>query len=184
MLTISVLCKASMLLMAASHNMSAAAFSVPQPAEGVIRRCSSTTCRGIRHQPLSTAPSSPQTDHDNDFCSPYSAEMSSSRRSALGTFAVVLSGILSAVPCKKAIAEEDATPMSDDDKAKAEARERMAQRIAESKKNYRKPTDLVKERKDTTDYSCVAQTGSPCPEGLVPREIQRGIVQALDGVAK
>ena len=56
--------------------------------------------------------------------------------------------------------------------------------VHESKKNYRKPTDLVKERKDTTDYSCVAQTGSPCPEGLVPREIQKGIVEALDGVVK
>ena len=97
----------------------------------------------------------------------------------------LLSGVvLPPVPRRNAIAEDTAPAMSDEDKAKADARERMAQRIAESKKNYRKPTDLVKERKDTTDYSCVAQTGSPCPEGLVPREIQKGIVEALDGVVK
>jgi len=50
-------------------------------------------------------------------------------------------------------------------KAAAEAaKERMRQKIAESKKNYRKTSDLVKERKETTDYSCVAETGSPCLE--------------------
>ena len=49
-----------------------------------------------------------------------------------------------------------------DEAAAAEARERMKRRIEESKKNYRKPTDLVKQRKETTDYSCVAETGSPC----------------------
>jgi hypothetical protein len=65
--------------------------------------------------------------------------------------------------------------------AKAEAaKERMRQRIAASKTNYRKPTDLVKERKDTTDYSCVLETGSPCPEGLVPRAVQREIVGVLE----
>ena len=105
-----------------------------------------------------------------------------SRRSIL---AGLLSGVvLPPVPRRNAIADDAAPPMSDEDRAKAAARERMAQRIAESKKNYRKPTDLVKERKDTTDYSCVAQTGSPCPEGLVPREIQKGIVEALDSVVK
>eukprot|EP00558_Chaetoceros_sp_UNC1202_P012095 CAMPEP_0197235016 /NCGR_PEP_ID=MMETSP1429-20130617/2571_1 /TAXON_ID=49237 /ORGANISM="Chaetoceros sp., Strain UNC1202" /LENGTH=89 /DNA_ID=CAMNT_0042693527 /DNA_START=447 /DNA_END=716 /DNA_ORIENTATION=+ len=65
--------------------------------------------------------------------------------------------------------------------AKAEAaKERMRQRIAQSKTNYRKPTDLVKERKLTTDYSCVSETGSPCPEGLVPRAVQREIVGVLE----
>lgn len=65
--------------------------------------------------------------------------------------------------------------------AKAEAaKERMRQRIAESKKNYRKSTDLVKARKENTDYSCVAKTGSPCPEGLVPRAVQRELVGALE----
>ena len=118
------------------------------------------------------------------FSAPQPAE-GASRRSTLGTLTGLLSGVaLLPVPCRSAIAEDTALPMSDEDKAKADARERMAQRIAESKKNYRKPTDLVKERKDTTDYSCVAQTGSPCPEGLVPREIQKGIVEALDGVVK
>lgn len=51
--------------------------------------------------------------------------------------------------------------------AKVDAtKERMRQRIAESKKNYRKPTDLVKERRETTDYSCVSDTGSPCLKKL------------------
>ena len=62
----------------------------------------------------------------------------------------------------------------------AAAKERMRQRIADSKKNYRKSTDLVQQRKDTTDYSCVAETGSPCPEGLVPRAVQREIIGALE----
>ena len=56
----------------------------------------------------------------------------------------------------------------------------MRQRIADSKNNYRKSSDLVNQRKDTTDYSCVATTGSPCPEGLVPRAVQREIVGALE----
>eukprot|EP00536_Pseudo-nitzschia_multiseries_P007556 jgi/Psemu1/18206/gm1.18206_g len=59
-----------------------------------------------------------------------------------------------------------ADEVTDEQKAAAEAaRERMRQKIAESKKNYRKTSDLVKTRKETTDYSCVAETGSPCPEG-------------------
>ena len=64
--------------------------------------------------------------------------------------------------------------------AAAANKERMRQRIADSKKNYRKSTDLVQQRKDTTDYSCVAETGSPCPEGLVPRAVQREIIGALE----
>jgi hypothetical protein len=61
---------------------------------------------------------------------------------------------------------------------KAAAKERMAQRIADSKLKYRKPTDLVKDRQDNTDYSCVATTGSPCPEGLVPTSVQRELIGA------
>lgn len=89
-------------------------------------------------------------------------------------------GLVFAAP-RAVLADEPA--VSDADAAEA-AKERMRQRIAESKKNYRKPTDLVKERKDTTDYSCVSETGSPCPEGLVPRVVQREIVGALDKLQK
>ncbi|KAL7544094.1 hypothetical protein ACHAXR_013544 [Thalassiosira sp. AJA248-18] len=74
---------------------------------------------------------------------------------------------------------EPAEQLSEAAKAEA-AKERMRQRIADSKKSYRKPTDLVMTRKDSTDYSCVAETGSPCPEGLVPRAVQREIVGALE----
>mmetsp|Transcript_27283 Transcript_27283/g.58384 ORF Transcript_27283/g.58384 Transcript_27283/m.58384 type:complete len:134 (-) Transcript_27283:328-729(-) len=79
------------------------------------------------------------------------------RRSA----AIAVIGSALAVP-GLAFAANDQTEA---EKAAAEAaRERMRQRIAESKKNYRKGSDLVKQRKETTDYSCVAETGSPCPE--------------------
>jgi len=94
-------------------------------------------------------------------------------------FAVI--GLALAAP-EVALAAIDAV---DDDEASqkaadlAAAKDRMAQRIADSKLKYRKPTDLVKERKDNTDYSCVAATGSPCPEGLVPTAVQREIIGAL-----
>ena len=78
-----------------------------------------------------------------------------------------------------AAAADEPTAAAEKEAAEA-AKERMKQRIAESKKNYRKSTDLVKQRKDTTDYSCVSETGSPCPEGLVPRAVQREIVGALE----
>ena len=73
-----------------------------------------------------------------------------------------------------------AATVDNDAGAAAANKERMRQRIADSKKNYRKSTDLVQQRKDTTDYSCVAETGSPCPEGLVPRAVQREIIGALE----
>jgi hypothetical protein len=47
---------------------------------------------------------------------------------------------------------------------KVAAAERMKQKIAASKLKYRRPTDLVKDRKANTDYSCVSATGSPCVE--------------------
>jgi len=100
------------------------------------------------------------------------------RRSA--TFAVL--GLVFVSP---GVALADAGTGVDDDATQKDAaveaaKERMRQRIAASKKNYRKPTDLVKERKENTDYSCVAATGSPCPEGLVPRAVQREIIGALE----
>mmetsp|Transcript_24787 Transcript_24787/g.59793 ORF Transcript_24787/g.59793 Transcript_24787/m.59793 type:complete len:175 (+) Transcript_24787:63-587(+) len=98
------------------------------------------------------------------------------RRSA----AVSIIGLAFATPAS-VLADE---PAASDADAPEEAKERMRKRIAESKKNYRKPTDLVKERKDTTDYSCVSDTGSPCPEGLVPKAVQREIVGVLDKLEK
>mmetsp|Transcript_53003 Transcript_53003/g.128582 ORF Transcript_53003/g.128582 Transcript_53003/m.128582 type:complete len:148 (-) Transcript_53003:20-463(-) len=104
-----------------------------------------------------------------------------SRRS---TLAFILTTVAAAsVPVLPALA--DTTGDDDDEEEEARqlklaAQERMAQRIADSKKNYRKPTDLVQERKENTDYSCVAAAGSPCPEGLVPRQVQKGIVEALE----
>ena len=40
----------------------------------------------------------------------------------------------------------------------------LKERIAASKKNYRKADNYAFERFTTVDYSCVADTGSPCKE--------------------
>jgi hypothetical protein len=113
-----------------------------------------------------------------------------SRRSILGITIGLITGVVG-VRGEASLADDDSTPATDDDDEKAKeaaaadaAKERMAQRIAESKTKYRKPVDLVKQRKETTDYSCVASTGSPCPEGLVPREIQKELAGVLDGMVK
>ena len=83
------------------------------------------------------------------------------RRSAIGSAIAVCAAATISAPGRVLAAEE----LSADEKAAAEAaREKMRQRIEASKKNYRKGADLVKQRKETTDYSCVAETGSPCPE--------------------
>jgi hypothetical protein len=105
-----------------------------------------------------------------------------SRRSSL--FAMIGAGAgtatLIALPLsRQAAAAADNVIIEDEAAQKAAAKERMAQRIAESKLKYRKPTDLVIERKENTDYSCVSTTGSPCPEGLVPVEIQRELIGVL-----
>jgi hypothetical protein len=52
-----------------------------------------------------------------------------------------------------AFAKEEQSP--EEKEAIAAAKERMRKKIEDSKKSYRKTSDLVKERKDTTDYSCL-----------------------------
>jgi hypothetical protein len=108
---------------------------------------------------------------------PPAATTAVSRRSLFAIMSVGLA--IAAAPEVSQAAS--ATAVNDDAAVSAAAaKERMAQRIADSKLKYRKPTDLVKDRKDNTDYSCVAATGSPCPEGLVPRSVQRELVGALE----
>ena len=113
-------------------------------------------------------------------------EVSISRRSAAFS---IFGGMIAAIPtlARAADNDDDPVPSAAEDEsslseaARAEAaKERMRRRIAESKKNYRKSADLVQARKENTNYSCVAETGSPCPEGLVPRAVQREIVGALE----
>jgi hypothetical protein len=99
-----------------------------------------------------------------------------SRRSL---FAIMSVGLAVAVAPEVSLAAAETAVDDDAAAAAAAAKERMAQKIADSKLKYRKPTDLVKDRKDNTDYSCVAATGSPCPEGLVPRSVQKELVGAL-----
>jgi hypothetical protein len=104
-----------------------------------------------------------------------------SRRSLLAMLGTIGLAAVAVAPESSLAA---ATAVDDDggDEAsqKAAAKERMAQRIADSKLKYRKPTDLVKDRQDNTDYSCVATTGSPCPEGLVPTSVQRELIGAFE----
>lgn len=104
-----------------------------------------------------------------------SGEILSTRRSA--AFAILNSAF--AVP-SLALAIDAVQSEAETEADAVAAKERMRQRIADSKNKYRKSSDLVKQRKDTTDYSCVAETGSPCPEGLVPRAVQREIVGVLE----
>mmetsp|Transcript_29539 Transcript_29539/g.45089 ORF Transcript_29539/g.45089 Transcript_29539/m.45089 type:complete len:181 (-) Transcript_29539:119-661(-) len=110
-----------------------------------------------------------------------------SRRSSVFALVGLSAGITAtlAVPISSkaadnTLADANTNPEGlDEATQKAAAKEKMAQRIAESKLKYRKPTDLVMERKENTDYSCVSTTGSPCPEGLVPAAVQRELVGAL-----
>ena len=55
-----------------------------------------------------------------------------------------------------------------DDKVSQEDKEKreklMRERIAASKQNYRKADNYMSERFKTVDYSCVADTGSPCKD--------------------
>ena len=82
------------------------------------------------------------------------------RRSA--TMAVIGSVFAVAAP---AFAKEEQSPEVKE--AIALAKERMKKKIEDSKKSYRKTSDLVKERKDTTDYSCLDKdcSGSTESEG-------------------
>jgi hypothetical protein len=102
-----------------------------------------------------------------------------SRRSVFAMISTI--GLAVAVaPETSLAAATDVAVNGEEASQKAAAKERMAQRIADSKLKYRKPTDLVKDRQDNTDYSCVSATGSPCPEGLVPTSVQRELIGAFE----
>jgi acyl-CoA reductase-like NAD-dependent aldehyde dehydrogenase len=112
--------------------------------------------------------------------------MSMQRRAAFGLIGTTLmtAAVVAVAPeptlAMAADANADEAAQAAAAATKQAAKERMEQRIAESKKNYRKPTDLVRERKENTDYSCVAATGSPCPEGMVPTVVQKTVLGALE----
>lgn len=117
---------------------------------------------------------------------PVSTSTTLSRRSFFSVGSSMGLGLLFVSTAAPALAETATTTTTDniidEAAAKQAAKERMAQRIADSKLKYRKPTDLVQDRKDNTDYSCVASTGSPCPEGLVPTAVQRELLKAFQKV--
>jgi hypothetical protein len=85
-----------------------------------------------------------------------------SRRHALdrlvGFGSVSLVGLIA--PPALAVEKAEDNPETTKDKNARELKEK----IAASKKNYRKGSDYAKERFTTVDYSCVADTGSPCKE--------------------
>lgn len=71
------------------------------------------------------------------------------RRSA----ALAVFGSAVATVAAPAFAKEELT---EEEKAFIEyQKEKMRKKIEASKQNYRKTNDLVKQRKDTTDYSCL-----------------------------
>ena len=59
--------------------------------------------------------------------------------------------------------EADADEKLREKEAAEKKAEALRQKIADSKKNYRSPSDLMKQRWTEVDYSCVSATGSPCP---------------------
>ena len=127
----------------------------------------------LRESCHALAPTSPSTS----AVRPPASATFVTRRSA--AFAIM--GSVFIIPTSAhAIDEVTDTNVAEKEDADKAAKERLRQRIADSKSNYRKSSDLVKQRKDTTDYSCVSETGSPCPEGLVPRAVQRELVGALE----
>ena len=133
------------------------------------------TCRALA-PPMSTTTRACTPANRESFGSSCSGGVVTRRAAALSLIGSVLAtGIVTPGSVFAATVDNDTEAA-----VAAAAKERMRQRIADSKKNYRKSTDLVQQRKDTTDYSCVAETGSPCPEGLVPRAVQREIIGALE----
>ena len=134
------------------------------------------TCRALA-PPMSTTTRACTPANRESFGSSCSGGVVTRRAAALSLIGSVLAtGAITPGLVFAATVDNDAEAAA----VAAANKERMRQRIADSKKNYRKSTDLVQQRKDTTDYSCVAETGSPCPEGLVPRAVQREIIGALE----
>jgi hypothetical protein len=79
------------------------------------------------------------------------------------------------------VAEEDKAEETPEQKKARELKER----IAASKKNFRKADSYAQERFTTVDYSCVADTGSPCkePKSVFPTDEKIRLDEkiALDG---
>ena len=75
------------------------------------------------------------------------------------TWVLAMATAMSLTP-RDALAAEPISP--EEAEAKRLKDERLKQKIADSKKTYRKADTLYESRK-TVDYSCVTSTGSPCP---------------------
>eukprot|EP00548_Thalassiothrix_antarctica_P016067 CAMPEP_0194179374 /NCGR_PEP_ID=MMETSP0154-20130528/12846_1 /TAXON_ID=1049557 /ORGANISM="Thalassiothrix antarctica, Strain L6-D1" /LENGTH=146 /DNA_ID=CAMNT_0038894707 /DNA_START=49 /DNA_END=489 /DNA_ORIENTATION=- len=68
-------------------------------------------------------------------------------------------------PSFPAVAASEESPKKAGSETVEEQKSRLLkEKIAASKKNYRKADSYMNERFTTVDYSCVADTGSPCKE--------------------
>ena len=87
-----------------------------------------------------------------------------SRRHALDRLVGFGSLSLVGLVVPPAIAAETAESKSKPETMEEKKARALKEKIAASKKNFRKADDYAKERFTTVDYSCVADTGSPCKE--------------------
>mmetsp|Transcript_1645 Transcript_1645/g.2250 ORF Transcript_1645/g.2250 Transcript_1645/m.2250 type:complete len:148 (+) Transcript_1645:61-504(+) len=90
---------------------------------------------------------------------------------AVGAISV---GVAVSTPLSNSAMEETAPKTEEKREETPEERKAriLKEKIAASKKNYRKVDSYTKERFSTVDYSCVADTGSPCkqPKSVFPSD--------------
>jgi len=108
------------------------------------------------------------------FRAPEASSQSISRRQVLDSLIIGTTGVAAsflAVSPPPALAEEEEIKEETAEERKARL---LKEKIAASKKNYRKASDYMDERFTTVDYSCVADTGSPCkePKSVFPSDEQ------------
>jgi hypothetical protein len=87
-----------------------------------------------------------------------------SRRHALDRLVGFGSLSLVGLVTPPAVAAETAESNSKPETMEEKKARQLKEKIAASKKNFRKADSYAKERFTTVDYSCVADTGSPCKE--------------------
>ena len=120
------------------------------------------TQQGLRHQPPQQAAATASPPVQTATNTP------SRRQALLHPFAVASAGFLFGSICDTppTLAAPAAAKPTEETPEELKARQQllMKERIAASKKNYRKADSYAKERFETVDYSCVADTGSPCKE--------------------
>mmetsp|Transcript_10413 Transcript_10413/g.15325 ORF Transcript_10413/g.15325 Transcript_10413/m.15325 type:complete len:147 (+) Transcript_10413:114-554(+) len=114
--------------------------------------------------------------HVNAFSMSMVAEKHSTNQSRRAVLSTVVEGMCVIAATKLPALAAEETLIKSEEKTEETAEERKArllkEKIAASKRNYRKADSYTKERFTTVDYSCVADTGSPCkePKSLFPSD--------------